>query len=970
MAHSDLLPLPTELSETIEIRSQAISELAADNPALSSAEFKQPLERCITLSDYVYDSLMHFPFIAEQLLQPDFVNRSMDEAATNEGLKQLINASENEDQLFKVLRQFRRLHQMRLIWRDLNHQSPLKDSLKEISFLSDIFITHTLNWQHARLAKRYGEPTGKNSGQAQKMIVIAMGKQGARELNLSSDIDLIFAFHENGDTAAGEGQKSISNQEFFTKLGQALIQSLDKPTVDGFVYRVDMRLRPYGQSGPLAMNFNSLENYYHDQGREWERYAMIKARAVTGSESHIDELMHILRPFSYRKYVDYTAFESLREMKGRIQQETLRRNLGSNVKLGSGGIREIEFIAQAFQLIRGGQERELQQPNIFKVYDYLKSNEYLPQDAIDELLEAYEFLRDAEHGIQGLNDEQSQTLPDDEFNQTRLACYLNLKSWTEFSEKLSAHREAVSRHFKNIVATEEEQEEDPEQELWRSIWFGNCELCDLPGHIDNSANSEEVQQKLQRLREQADSKMQRIGKERLDKTMPLLLQGLWQSPHPVTTLERIIPLVEAILRRTAYFVLISENPQALKQLVRLCDASPWIAQSITQNPILLDQLLHPAHLFHPNNKEEMASDLEQRLLRIHEDDLEDQMDAMRHFANAHKLQIAACDITGVLPLMQVSDHLTWLAEVILAKALELSWAQMVKKYGYPTDEDKEPILQPEMIILGYGKLGGIELSYGSDLDMVFLHKTAKNRYTTGVDGKRELDNGVFYTRLGQRMIHILNTTTRAGQLYEVDMRLRPSGASGMIVASLVGFEKYQKEEAWTWEHQALLRARVVMAGAGLEQDFQEIRQIILSKQQNPPKLQQEVREMRQKMRDNLGSQSKGKAQLQLKQDPGGIVDIEFMVQYLVLAHGHHHPDLLQWTDNIRLLEALSSKGLLQNEHSEALKQAYIAYRSLAHRRALQNQTLLFEPDELIQAGLTDHIRTVSELWDQVMTSAQ
>jgi len=374
-------------------------------------------------------------------------------------------------------------------------------------------------------------------------------------------------------------------------------------------------------------------------------------------------------------------------------------------------------------------------------------------------------------------------------------------------------------------------------------------------------------------------------------------------------------------------------------------------------------------LFNPSDKRAMEDDLNQRLLRIPEDDLEEQMDALRHFNQAHKLQIAASDITGVLPLMKVSDHLTWLAEVVLEKSMLLAWRQMIDKYGYPTNAQGEAIMHPEFLILGYGKMGGIELSYGSDLDLVFLHNATPNKYTTGVDGKREQDNGVFYTRMGQRLIHIMNTTTRAGQLYEVDMRLRPSGASGMIVASMKAFEKYQSEEAWTWEHQALVRARVICGDSDVAEKYHQIRGEILSKARNPANLKQEVREMRQKMRDNLGSQSAGKAEYQLKQDAGGIVDIEFMVQYLVLAHSTTHPDLLTWTDNVRLLETLAAENILEPEQSDALKQAYIAYRSLAHTRALQNQKLLLSPDELDQAGLRPHIDTVNALWDQIMVTS-
>ena len=955
--------VPNSLNEFASKRQDLLTTHIAAYPQLERAQSNDALLKTLTLSDYVFTSFQSCPAIAEQLLADDFLAMPLRFNEVENQFNQQLQNCQDEAALYKALRELRRLHQMRLIHRDLNRLSPLPDTLTELSFLADTHIRCTLAWLDKKLQLRYGQPVAKKSGDPQSLIVIAMGKQGAGELNLSSDIDLIFAFNENGDTAAGDGQKSISNQEYFTKLGQALIQALDKVTQDGFVYRVDMRLRPYGQSGPLVMNFSALENYYHDQGRDWERYAMIKARAVTGNPAHIQELMKILRPFSYRKYVDFSAFESLREMKARIRQETVRRNLGNNVKLGSGGIREIEFIAQAFQLIRGGKEVELQQPNIFKVFNYLKENEYLPFDAIKELLAAYQFLRDAEHAIQGLNDEQSQTLPSDDFNQARIACYMGFEDWPALCAQLNTHRDKVMLHFKNIVADDNEQDQQEDLEAWQNIWFQQADDVSATPTNADPINTPELQQTLQKLRDLAEHKMQAIGKQRLDKAMPLLLKALWQCEQPQQTLERLVPLLEAILRRTAYLVLLSENPSALQQLVRLCGASPWIAKSIAEAPLLLDELLHPAHLYNPNDKAGMIGDLDQRLLRIDPLDLEEQMDALRHYASANKLQIAASDITGALPLMKVSDHLTWLAETILERALWMSWEQMVDKYGYPSNAEGEAVTEPEFLILGYGKLGGIELSYGSDLDMVFLHNATPNKYTKG---ERELENGVFYTRMGQRLIHILNTTTRAGQLYEADMRLRPSGASGMIVASLAAFEKYQQQEAWTWEHQALIRARVITGEDNLAQKYTQIRSEILTKDRNPAQLQQEVREMRDKMRDNLGSQSVGKTQFQLKQDAGGIVDIEFIVQYLVLANCEQHPQLLSWTDNIRLLETLASQNIIDPKQSDALIQAYIAYRSLAHRRVLQNQKLLLDPNELDQAGLTPHIDTVTTLWQNIM----
>ncbi len=946
-------------------------EMFRENEHIGAPDLQNPeFIKTVCFSDYVADSLLYNPELWSALHASNLLHQSLHPMQFTQMLRDRLETVESSDELATQLRQHRRFHQCRIIWRDLNGLANLEETLSDLTSLADTCIQQSLQWHYDKLTQRYGKPIGKHSGEEQSLVILAMGKQGAGELNLSSDIDLIFAYPESGETqfppdelsdeATTKTRKTKSNQEFFIKLGQALIQSLDKVTADGFVFRVDLRLRPYGESGPLVMNFSAMENYYHDQGRPWERYAMIKARAVTGAKHHQQELMSILRPFSYRSYVDFGAIESLREMKSMINREVMRRDLSNNVKLGSGGIREIEFIAQAFQLIRGGQDIQLQKPNIFGVMLYLAAEGYLPPSAVDELLAAYRFLRDTEHALQAIRDEQTQSLPDDDINQARVAWRMGFENWADFLLQLNEHRQQVSHHFAQVVAADDDDEADEDIALWESIWHGDCDTCEHPANL---ASTHELLDRLRTSR--VVQNLQAIARTRLDKAMPRLLHLIWEKPAPQQTLERLLPLLESILRRSAYLVLLIENPQAMEQLVKLVEASPWIAQSIAQAPILLDELLHPTHLYQPNTKEEMQNELNVRLLRVPIEDLEEQMDALRHFAQAQRLQIAASDIAGVLPLMKVSDYLTWLAESVLEKVMWLAWHHMVAKYGHPTNEQHEPVFEPEFLILGYGKVGGLELSYGSDLDLVFLHSGAANRST---DGGRSLDNNVFYTRMGQRIIHILNTVTQAGQLYEIDMRLRPAGNSGLIVTTLNGFSKYQASDAWTWEHQALVRARVICGNVQLAAEYAQTRQQILSKPKDRSILQKEVREMRRKMRDNLGSQSVGKEEFQLKQDAGGIVDIEFMVQYLVLAYSSDYPTLLTFTDNIRILDSLNEAGILNEHDVEALKQAYIAYRSLAHRRALQNQKLLFAPSELDTAGLLPHIDTVTSLWQKTMNS--
>ena len=963
-------------------------------------EQQADLKKVCTISAFVADNIAidgHYFFeqvrsenIYKQLDTQQLENNLLALIDHCSGMNQADTELPSEDQLFKALRIFRRRTQIHIIWRDLLRLAKTMDTTRMLSDMADVCITQGLNHVHAMLAEKHGQPMGKRSKNEQRLLVLGMGKLGAHELNLSSDIDLIFAYPESGMTTGNAaGRRELSNQEFFIKVGQKLIQSLDNTTIDGFVFRTDMRLRPYGESGPLVMNFASIEEYYQDQGRDWERYAMVKARIVNGEESELgQELLSILRPFIYRQYVDYTAFESLRSMKAMINTEVRRRGLQTNVKLGSGGIREIEFVVQAFQLIRGGQEKELQTRELLIVLSILEGEGYLPLLACQELRQAYLFLRDAEHVIQALNDEQTQLLPSDEYQhshqaQIRMAFAMGFATWQEFLAELDTQRERVSHHFAQIVAPVDEDQDSTdehvdslvEKEAWQDLWHGNFDDDNENTTINAEGHGKEEQAFLQQFpctqsdkvieyiekfrNSRAVKSMQAIGRERLDTLMPLLLKKVWKGNDPVDTLERILPIITAIVRRTVYLVLLSENPPALKHLVKLCSISPWVADYIAQAPILLDELLNPQQFYSPVSKQDLTTELHLRLLRIDENDLEQQMDQLRHFANAHKLRAAANEVQGTLTLMQVSDYLTNLAEVLLDKVSQLAWQQVVAKHGYPRDAEGEEVLEPEFIVVGYGKMGGLELSYGSDLDLVFLYDTAKGKSTSGA---RELDNGVFYTRMGQRMIHILSTQTRAGELYDIDMRLRPSGASGMIATSLAGFEKYQQENAWTWEHQALVRARKVSGSHTVQAKFEQIRKQILTITREKPILSEEVQAMRQKMRDNLGSKNSTDVRFQLKQDAGGIVDIEFMVQYGVLAWSHQYPELMQVTDNMRLLDAFVHCGLMSSQDCQTLQETYLAYRVETHKRALQKQDLLMTQDELGQLGFDIRINNVMSLW--------
>ncbi|XHF31555.1 bifunctional [glutamate--ammonia ligase]-adenylyl-L-tyrosine phosphorylase/[glutamate--ammonia-ligase] adenylyltransferase [Pseudomonas chlororaphis] len=964
-----LLPLVSRSEQSFRA---AVGQLEDDHGFSSwTPERWAQFARVSAASDFVIEQSVRDPLMLLSLVQSGELDRPYAKGELCAQIAAAVSLAQTEDELGRALRRQRTRHQVRIIWRDLNRQADLVQTCRDLSDMADASIDQAYQWLYRRHCDQFGTPTGRRSGEPQQMVILGMGKLGAVELNLSSDIDLIFAYPEGGETVGVK--RPLDNQEFFIRLGQRLIKALDPITVDGFVFRVDMRLRPYGSSGALVLSFNALEQYYQDQGRDWERYAMIKSRVVAGDQVAGEQLQEMLRPFVYRRYLDFSAIEALRTMKQLIQQEVRRKGMADNIKLGSGGIREVEFIAQAFQLIHGGRDLSLQQRPLLKVLSTLEGQGYLPPAVISELREGYEFLRYTEHAIQAIADRQTQMLPDSAQDQARIAFMLGFADWEAFHEKLMFWRGRVAWHFAQVIADPDE-DEGVESEVvvggeWLPLWEeaqdeeAACRQLEEGGFADAT----KALKALASLRASPQLRaMQRLGRERLDAFIPRLLAQAVEHENPDLVLERVLPLVEAVARRSAYLVLLTENPGALRRLLTLCAASPWIAEQITRFPLLLDELLNEGRLFKPPLAPELAAELRERLTRIPEDDLEQQMEALRHFKLAHRLRVAASEIAGSLPLMKVSDYLTWLAEAILEQVLALAWRQTVAKYGTPLRTDGT-LCDPGFIIVGYGKVGGIELGHGSDLDLVFIHDGDQQAET---DGPKPIDGTQFFTRLGQRIIHLLTAQTNSGQLYEVDMRLRPSGASGLLVSSLGAFARYQENEAWTWEHQALVRARVLVGSKDVGQAFESVRAQVLGKARDLAKLQQEVSEMRAKMRDNLGSKStaagtganafEATAPFDLKQDAGGIVDIEFMVQYAALAWSQTHPPLLRWTDNIRILEELEHEGLMPAEDASLLREAYKAYRSAAHRQALQKDAGVIPGDQF-----ADERRQVMRIWREL-----
>lgn len=881
-------------------------------------------------SDYVLQQGERKPELLKALLASGDLERLYDAADYPEKLQALLTSVTDEAGLQQKLRLFRHREMVRIIWRDLSGWADLAETTGDLSALADTCISETLAVLNQWQSDINGSPLNSD-GQPQQLVVLGMGKLGAGELNLSSDIDLIFCHDEDGETQGG--RRSLSNEEFFTRLGRKLIQALDNVTVDGFVFRVDMRLRPFGDSGALVASFDAMEEYYQTQGREWERYAMIKARPVTGSSAERKAISELLRPFVYRRYLDYGMFDSLREMKAMIASQLHLKGMEDNIKLGAGGIREIEFIGQIFQLIYGGRDKPLQQRPILTILDLLAERQLLSAYAVRALKAAYDFLRRAEHRIQAWADQQTHLLPKEEDSRQRLATMMNFADWPAFLTELKDHRQQVHEHFEQLLTAP--QADDEPADAIALMTAGEAEklqYLQACGYQDCAACLETLDKLLQ---SHACKNLSDTGRGRLKKLLPLLVQAAAGTENPDACLARLMPLLEAIMRRSAYMALLVENPLALSQLIKLAAASPLISHQLARYPLLLDELLDPRSLYEVPDRQEQTRRLVQYLASVEDGDLEQQMNRLREFRQIATLHVAAADVTGVLPLMRVGDQLSELAEIQLEQALNLAWQYLVQRHGYPPSAQADDVDHGGFAVLAYGKLGGLELGYGSDLDLVFIFDDNRQGMT---DGDKPVDVMVFYTRLAQRMIHIMSTVTSGGTLYEVDTRLRPSGNSGLLVTPLSGFAEYQHNEAWTWEHQALVRARCVLGDKQLCEKFAAIRQNVLGKPRDSKALAVEVADMRQKMRQQLDKSNE--TLFDLKQGTGGITDIEFLVQYAVLAWATDLPELMVYTDNIRILDALAATGKLLAEESTMLADAYRFYRSEANRCVLQEQPTL------------------------------
>jgi glutamate-ammonia-ligase adenylyltransferase len=834
------------------------------------------------------------------------LERAKDAGWTREAMQAFLRerGAADEGALHSGLRMLRKRVLLRTMARDLTGKAGLDEVCGTMSALAEVAIEASL--------AHLGHPD---------LVVVGMGKLGGGELNVSSDVDLVFLYPEEGEGAA-------EKLEHFTRLGRRLIAALDERTEDGFVFRVDMRLRPWGESGAIATSFDALEEYFVTQGREWERYAWIKARALGSGEN--EALAAIVRPFVYRKYLDYGAFAAMRDLHAQIREEVTRRELSDQIKLGPGGIREIEFIAQAFQLIRGGRDPALQIRPTLKVLALLAQKNVLPATAFEELSAAYVFLRRLEHRLQYLDDAQTHELPEGTGDRSLVARAMGFDSWDAFRAALGAHRARVSWHFEQVFSVEEV----PRHAL-APLWIGSEEPETRLAQL-GFRDAEGTAARLAAVRSSARyAGLPQASRTRFDVLIPRLIEASAAREDPDAALARCLEFIETVSRRSAYLALLDEHPAALERLAQLLGASSWAAEYLNRHPIVLDELLDARSLFARPDWNAFSRELRHQLM-ARQGDEERQMDWLREAHHAQVFRLLAQDLSGVLGVERLADDLSDLADVVLQVTLELCWTQLRVRHR---DE-------PRFAIVGYGKLGGKELGYASDLDLIFLYEDPDDRAPE------------IYARLAQRLSHWLTSRTAAGVLFDIDLRLRPEGGSGLLVSSIDAFRRYQRESAWTWEHQALTRARFCAGEATVGAAFEEERRAILRTRRDEAKLRGDVLSMREQLLQGHPNES---GLFDLKHDRGGMIDIEFIVQMLVLAHAHGRPELTANDGNIALLKLAAKLGLIPGDSADAVADAYREYRRRQHRLRLNGAKYARVPAEEVQ----NHIDATRALWLRV-----
>lgn len=930
-----VIPAPIESSALRALVDDRYAQLvarcrAAGVPLHDDAGVAERIRRTLLASDFAFETWRNQP----QLLAPQGLERfraSSDASARIDALKLDVD----EATCMATLRRFRHAEALRLVFRDVNGLDDLPETLSATSVLYEALLGAALDWSERSLAVRYGHARDAD-GVLQRLVVIGFGKLGGSELNFSSDIDLVLAYPQGGES---DGARVLDNSEYFVRLGRQLVRLLHEPTTDGICARVDLRLRPFGNAGRLALPFPAMEQYYQREGRDWERYAWIKARTVAGDRSAGKQLQEMLRPFVYRKYLDYTAFAGLREMKALIDAEVARKDLADNLKLGPGGIREIEFVVQLVQLIRGGREPSLRVRGLLPALTACEARGHIPASRARDLRHAYVFLRRLENRVQMLRDAQTHDLPEDDLTRERLALALDYPAWEPLAEELARHREIVANEFEAMLMPEGGAKASvpaADAILWQRACDESLDarVLEASGFVPGAEAAEALLKLPQASQLRAMSERARA---QLDHLMPQLLAVARNTAAPVPCLLRLCRLVQAVARRPSYLALLEEQPSARKRLAQLFADSAFLAERVIAQPLLLDDVLDPRIDQLPLKRADISAEIARVLTTLDEREAEAELERINEFKSSIAFRLGLAFNDGRADAVATARRLGALAESVVNAVAALAEREVIAAHGrLPGDGSG-------FSILGYGSLGGEELGFASDLDLVFVFDGQRAQAMS--DGPRPLEGSRWYQRLTQRVMNWLTVLTRAGRLYEVDTRLRPDGSKGLLVGSLEAFVAYQESRAWTWEHQALLRARPVAGDAALNAELADVRRRTLAVPRDRAAVSAEVSNMRQRWRAERDRSDA--AQIDLKQAHGGLLDIEFALQGLVLAHASKSPSLLSTTSNAGLIEACRTAGLLDTDqancfaraHADLLRRALLCTLDLRSRIAPRDAEL-------------------------------
>jgi [glutamine synthetase] adenylyltransferase / [glutamine synthetase]-adenylyl-L-tyrosine phosphorylase len=898
------------------------------------------MERLAVASPYALGQLQRHPEWIDQLLTMD--RFQLDAAIVDYPPDSKVDIV----QVKQTLRLYRHRKLVEIIYHDVVRAQPIDVTLQQQSDLAQQLIEAALEASQRQLSAKHGQPTASN-GEAMTLNIIAMGKLGGGELNFSSDVDLICSYENDGELT-GYGQ--LSYQEFFSRVVRLLSQLLNDSTADGFVYRVDLRLRPWGDSGPVVLSHSALEHYYQLHGREWEQYAMVKARVISGSPDSREALASMLRPFVYRKYLDYRVFDGLATLKSKIDAQAKARGMRVNIKLGPGGIREIEFFVQAFQILRGGRNHRLQCSGIFDSFDALLEHRIVDAESLHMLREAYCFLRLLENRIQMYEDQQTHDLPDAKLQRQRLAATMNFADWNQIEQQLQQHRERVSSCFKELFKQHDSKAGDSiiDDAIDSATTERRWDFIDNSGIEQAQAITDLLNRFIQ---SKAWKFMSTRAKQRFSLLLPDLIETIRESSQTDVLFERLLKLFSSIAGRSVYFELLYQNSALLQRLASLFDRSEWIAEEVSAYPMLIENLIQSGGQ-QRFDKRLLTQRLQDQLRNI-EGDTELELDSLRLFKREQTLVIASAELADEIDATEVSHYLCDLAEVVLEAVYQLALKAIQQQYGDAECVEENTRRTARFAIIGYGKLGGYELHYQSDLDLIFLHDSSGEQQHS--NGAKSVENSVYFARLAQKVISLTSVLTASGKLYEIDSRLRPEGSSGLLVSSLAAYRRYQQEKAWTWEHQALVRARLVAGSEQLHDGFEKIRREVLMRPRDTEQLARDIVDMRARIYQN--KRPPEGERVDLKHSRGGMVDIEFLVQYWVLAQANSIGSDCLYSDNISLLKALYRLRLITASQSQ-LADIYQSYHRLLHESVLQNQSA-----EIDAELIAEHRTHVKNCWN-------